>query len=554
MSTSSSPIAAALVNSNCGLAFGYAIGIFAVINSFQEDLTACTSFTAKSACEGTSVIGKCLWKETSPKHHKESKFIPNFVEQEFIDLTKNGSAPLKASGVCFYPDDATEKCGKINVSDSCAAHKGCGWMKDPKEGEKNCQATGERWTPILQGVYSTLFVVGCVIGGPISPLLLTKGRKPTLTVMGVLNLVGQLMLSLGWHWNSYTVQVIARIISGVGSGIACVVGPIYAEEKQGRHSWIGCTFQIGVAVGIALAAAAGAILDPNSATSEGSKFSAGKNTQEMLQIVVHFGTLLGIFIFPIICFVPESLRCNTDDDEKHADETSSLVIQKNNVEIAVPKWKQILKYIVPVVALCGAQQLTGINAIMNFAPQMMKQAGVKPPLLGNLYLMLWNMIVSPISIPLVKRVKPKILYYIGGWTVTIACFLTFIPSYPGIITNESAARGINLFAIFFFVLGFAVCVGPCFFILAQDMFPKHLQGLGTSVTITCTMMFNVLVNFGYPVLVNLFAGHSNNQPKGQAFTFLVFGSLGFVSCATMMKTMPKLRSEIEAEEAVEENE
>ena len=522
------------------MALGYSIGIFAVINTYQQELTRCDKFMAQSACDGARTIGNCQWKDANDLHHTEN----------FADLVSGNN--VSSGGVCVYPDNATEKCAVLNTSDSCAAHSGCGWVKQPEKGDVNCQPTGERWSPVLVGLYSTLSVVGSTLAGPISPRLLSKGRKPTLYTMAVLSLVGQLLLSAGWHWNSYAVQVVSRIITGIGGGIACVVGPIYAAEKQGHHEWIGCMFQMGVVTGIVVPAILGAILDPSSATGSDGKFGGGAHTQAMLQVVIHVGTLLLLVIFPIIFAAPESLERDDDDDNDDAgvDENGALVQTHEDAEGTPARsgCREVIKYIVPIVAVCGTQQLTGINAIMNYAPQIMQQVGVRP-LLGNMLLMLWNFITTPVSIPLVKRMKPKWVYYVCGALVTVAAFLAFIPSYPGIIPSGGASQGLGLFAIFFFVAAFAVGVGPCFFILAQDMFPKHLMDLGTSVTITVTLIFNVLVNFSFPVLVKLFGGADDDEAKGQAFTFLVFGILGVVCCGTMFKTLPKLRSEVDAEGA-----
>ena len=126
-SQQAAPLCAALINSNCGMAFGYAIGIFAVINTFQEELTRCNKFTAKSACDGARTIGNCQWKS-----------------YDLLYAHQNTNSTNNNSGVCVYPDNATQKCAELNASDSCAEHKGCGWVKKPNKGDVHCQPTGQR--------------------------------------------------------------------------------------------------------------------------------------------------------------------------------------------------------------------------------------------------------------------------------------------------------------------------------------------------------------------------------------------------------------------------
>jgi MFS family permease len=197
-------------------------------------------------------------------------------------------------------------------------------------------------------------------------------------------------------------------------------------------------------------------------------------------------------------------------------------------------WNEVRTPLIVAVVLSFAQQMTGINAIMNYAPRITKAAGLKP-LLGNFLVMLWNCITSTASVPLSKRFDRRPSFLAGVALCLFACFLTGIPTFPG-LCSDTVKHVLASLGIGIFILAFEIGMGPMFFMLATEMFPPAFRNTGCSFTNTVNLIFNLVINFGFPVAVEALAGGpSGNQDLGLAWVFVFFGGVGLVSVIFLYK-------------------
>jgi hypothetical protein len=182
------------------------------------------------------------------------------------------------------------------------------------------------------------------------------------------------------------------------------------------------------------------------------------------------------------------------------------------------------------VMLSVVQQLCGINAIMNYVPNMATTVGVSNPFLSNFVVMIWNFITTLIAIPIAARAPPHVSYVVGAVVASIACFITGIPTYPGVTDSDHVRNGMVIFGILLFILAFEFGMGPSFYVLAQSIYPARLRAKGCSFTLAMQFLFNIGVNYGFPVLVEAFSGGaSGDQKKGLAIMFFIFGGVSIVA-------------------------
>ena len=108
-------------------------------------------------------------------------------------------------------------------------------------------------TKVEVGWFGSAALVGCIIGAAIGGGLGDRyGRKPTLILSGVLYFVSALLSTIP---ATFPLLTWARLIGGIGVGMASVLGPMYISEfaparVRGRAAAL---FQLSIAIGILVA-------------------------------------------------------------------------------------------------------------------------------------------------------------------------------------------------------------------------------------------------------------------------------------------------------------
>jgi hypothetical protein len=186
--------------------------------------------------------------------------------------------------------------------------------------------------------------------------------------------------------------------------------------------------------------------------------------------------------------------------------------------------------IASALVLGSVQQLSGINGICNFAPNIATAVGMSNPFMSNFVVMAWNFLSTILSIPVAARVAPHHSYFVGTLFATGALLLTGIPMYPGVVTHSVELRnGLMASGVMLFLFVFEVAMGPPFYVLAQSMFPASMRTAGCSLTVATQFLVNALVNYGFPVVAQALAGGPDgNQKKGLAIVFFIFAGCTFV--------------------------
>merc|ERR1719169_54380 len=123
---------------------------------------------------------------------------------------------------------------------------------------------------------------------------------------------------------------------------------------------------------------------------------------------------------------------------------------------------------------------------------------------------------------------PTRMFIIFAYIASAACLLTGIPTFPSVFADGSGTgQALSATGIAIFIAAFEMGMGPTFYVLAQSLFPPSRRSEGCSFTLVVQFVFNVIINWGYPVLVTALSGGKNgNQRQGTAIMFLAFGVIG----------------------------
>ncbi|PVU88900.1 hypothetical protein BB561_005651 [Smittium simulii] len=196
------------------------------------------------------------------------------------------------------------------------------------------------------------------------------------------------------------------------------------------------------------------------------------------------------------------------------------------------------------------QQLTGINVIMYYAPEIFKQAGLGGSNSNNSE----NIATGINGIVNVLFTIPAVLYVdkwgrrktlIAGACVCGLSYLilaisiaagtsTYINSAGESVTEmtNKAALIFAIFSVYTFVASFAISWGPVAWIYPAEIFPMSIRSKGTSITTAVNWGSNFFLSLVSPILISKF----------RHFFYLVFFVFMLLAAITIYLFFPETKS------------
>ena len=360
---------------------------------------------------------------------------------------------------------------------------------------------------MASALYGT--VVGSLLGGWPADRF---GRKATLLWIGVLYLLGAVGSALA---SSVWVFIAARVVGGLGIGISTVVAPMYISEiapPQHRGRLAGM-FQFNIVFGILVAFVSNALLA-----------GIGPNAWRWMLGVAAFPSLL----YALLCLgLPESPRwLLTKKGDREAalkvfqqiePEISDAGIARQADEIMAASteqvslgqfWtRQLRKPILLAFLIAFFNQLSGINAILYFAPRIFELTGLgaEAALLQSIGIGVTNLIFTFVGLWLIDRLGRRTLLYIGSFGYIISLGLVawaFFTQHYSIVPA----------CIFAFIAAHAIGQGAVIWVFISEIFPNRHRAEGQTLGSFTHWIFAALLTTLFPKMVGVF-------PPGYIFAF-----------------------------------
>ncbi|MEM9236094.1 MAG: sugar porter family MFS transporter [Verrucomicrobiota bacterium] len=292
------------------------------------------------------------------------------------------------------------------------------------------QAIQKVWdlTPGQQGWAISSAIWGTVIGSLLGGIPANRfGRKKTLMSIGMLYFVSALASA---YATSLPMFMTARLIGGIGVGVATVAAPIFiAEISPARNrGLLTGLFQFNIVFGLLAATISNYIIRAN-IDEEAWRWMLGVEAVPAL-------------IYSFMCFtLPESPRWLINNGrreegkallaqinpEQGADEIEAKVVE---IEQAAEKemsggsiaWRRLRLPIMLAFLVAFFNQLSGINAILSFAPRIFGMTGIdtSASLLNSSMITLVNLVCTLIGLWLIDRIGRRTLLYIGSFGYIIS--------------------------------------------------------------------------------------------------------------------------------------
>lgn len=360
---------------------------------------------------------------------------------------------------------------------------------------------------MASALYGT--VVGSLSGGWPADRF---GRKATLLWIGVLYLVGA--AGSGLAPNVWTF-IAARVIGGLGIGISTVVAPMYISEiapPQHRGRLAGM-FQFNIVFGILIAFVSNALLA-----------GIGTNAWRWMLGVAAFPSLL----YALLCLgLPESPRwlltrkgdreaalkvlqqiepeVSKDEITRQADEI--MAASTEQVSSGQFWTRRLRKPILLAFLIAFFNQLSGINAILYFAPRIFELTGLgaAAALLQSIGIGVTNLIFTFVGLWLIDRLGRRTLLYIGSFGYIISLGLVawaFFTQHYAVVPA----------CVFAFIAAHAIGQGAVIWVFISEIFPNRHRAEGQTLGSFTHWTFAALLTTLFPRMVGVF-------PPGYIFSF-----------------------------------
>ena len=380
--------------------------------------------------------------------------------------------------------------------------------------EKTIQAL---WglSPGMHGIAMASALYGTVVGSLIGGWPADRfGRKATLLWIGVLYFVGAVGSALA---TGVGIFIAARVIGGLGIGISTVVAPMYISEiappkHRGRLAGM---FQFNIVFGILIAFVSNALLA-----------GIGDSAWRWMLGVAAFPSLL----YALFCLgLPESPRWLLS---RQGDRVAALQILRqvekgrSEAEIAGDAdeiaaaaaseqaassghfWtKRLSKPILLAFLIAFFNQLSGINAILYFAPRIFELTGLgtKAALLQSVGIGLTNLVFTFVGLWLIDRLGRRTLLYIGSFGYIASLGLTawaFFAQHFSIVPA----------CIFAFIAAHAIGQGAVIWVFISEIFPNRHRAEGQTLGSFTHWSFAAMLTTFFPKMVSVL-------PPGYVFSF-----------------------------------
>ncbi len=357
-------------------------------------------------------------------------------------------------------------------------------------------------------------VIGALLGGWPTDRF---GRRPTLLWIGVLYFVSAVWSGLAT--DAWTLSI-ARLIGGLGVGAATVAAPLYIAEispPESRGRLAGM-FQFNIVFGILVAFLSNYVIGRVAEPSVAWRWMLGVEAIPAL-------------LYTVLCFqIPESPRwlITRKEDRKagiavlrlirpdtSAGEAEALAERIYNAS-AEPHtrggfWTWRLRVPILLAFLVAFfNQLSGINAILYFAPRIFEMTGLgaKAALLQSIGIGVTNLIFTFVGLWLIDRLGRRTLLYIGSFGYIISLGLISWAFFTEHFTIVPVC-------IFAFIAAHAVGQGAVIWVLISEIFPNRHRAEGQALGSFTHWIFAALLTTFFPKLVTAFA-------PGAVFAFFCF--------------------------------
>jgi sugar porter (SP) family MFS transporter len=360
-------------------------------------------------------------------------------------------------------------------------------------------------------------LIGTIVGAlAVGPPADRFGRRPLLFAIALLYVASGLGCGLAWDWYSL---LAFRFLGGLGVGAASVVSPMYiAEIAPARYRGrLVATTQFNVVLGILLA------------------FFSNFVIAGLALGAIEWRWMLGVVAVPAVVFfvllflTPESPRWLVARGriDKARAVLQRLGTESGSVELEIREIKDSLDlahhsleeslfrttYLKPIllaVTIAVFNQLSGINALMYYAPHIfaMAGAGATSALLQAVAVGGVNLLFTVAAMLGIDHFGRRRLMLVGsiGYIVSLSTTAWAFYRYGTQFTTTGSI--VVLVSLLLFIASHAFGQGAVIWVFISEIFPNRIRARGQALGSFTHWLMAAVISWTFPMIAAVSGGHA----------------------------------------------
>jgi SP family xylose:H+ symportor-like MFS transporter len=342
------------------------------------------------------------------------------------------------------------------------------------------------------------------------------GRRAVLFILALLYLGSAIGSALAQNWYMF---LIYRFLGGIGVGGSSVVAPIYIAEisparKRGRMVAI---VQFNVVMGMLIAYLSNYLI---------STLGLGDVEWRWMFGVEAFPALL---FFVLLFFIPLSPRwlvarkrieeaalvlgkCGTDSGsvEEEIEEIRESLKQASGRKSERLFSRKYRKPIFLAMAIAVFNQLSGINAMLYYAPYIFKMAGAgsQTALLQSVAIGGTFVVFTMLALSVIDRFGRKTLMIAGSVGYIISLAVTAWAFYTYGTDFNRAGGTVVLASILVFMAAHSFGQGTVIWVFISEVFPNSVRARGQALGSFTHWFMAAVISWSFPIIADISGGHT----------------------------------------------
>jgi sugar porter (SP) family MFS transporter len=364
-------------------------------------------------------------------------------------------------------------------------------------------------------------VASALIGTIVGSILIGRpadrfGRRSMLIALAVFYFISAIGSALAWDWISF---LFFRFIGGLAVGGASVVSPMYIAEispAKYRGRLVAVT-QFNIVLGILLAFFSNYLI---------AQLNLGTVEWRWMFAVEAFPAAAFFFLLFLNPLSPRWLvaknrieeakivldRCGSDTGDVDAEiKEIQLSLDIEHHSLREPFFcKKYLKPILLAVLIAMFNQLSGINALMYYAPHIFKMAGAaaESAMLQTVAVGGTNLIFTMAALAVIDFFGRRKLMLVGsiGYILSLGTTAWAFYSYGTEFTDSGSM--IVLISLLVFIASHAFGQGAVIWVFISEIFPNRVRARGQALGSFTHWFMAAAISWTFPMIAELSGGHT----------------------------------------------
>lgn len=369
-------------------------------------------------------------------------------------------------------------------------------------------------SPIFHGFFiMSMALWGTVLGALFGGIPTQRwGRKKVLLWVGILFAISA--FGTAFAGNPYVFSFF-RFVGGIGIGVSSVVAPIYISEisTPATRGKLVALYQFNIVFGILVAFISNYLLIG----------IGGENDWRWMLGILAVPSLIYTFLVVGVAESPRWLLTEQNNPEKakeilqqigvaDIDTEMAAIIESSQQEKAstsgdffTPKHSKII-WLAFLIAFFN--QLSGINFILYYAPEILEQAGLatKESLFNSIAIGSTNLVFTFVGLYLIDRLGRKTLLIIGSLGYIVSLTMVAYAFYA-----HTNAIFLMTFLLLF-ISAHAIGQGAVIWVFIAEIFPTKIRSAGQGFGASVHWVFAAIITLITPIFLDKDTGIFKDNP------------------------------------------